>query len=274
MSTQKQEQLEEITKPEEEAVTSNLEPVDDGKEEQEEKQQQQKKKSVQQKKVTPTPVKLDPTEELLKKYKDGINKGETESELLDEEVTGSQLEKALGFEDIEVTDEQMIKDQADYQKRRTTYFRIESKNDWHKIPIFDHYDERGNDIYRLKAFKFYNYPYEVREVVDTVRAEYEDLNRQKTMWDILRMIRDPQARLVASRADRAQKKWIDIGRTFLLHMKDEDLKKAHKDYILLMVDAAMYKQETFVPNYRVKSKDTSQEDQSTTDDSPSQSGIQ
>jgi hypothetical protein len=267
---QQQEQLEEITRPPEEVV------VDDGKtkekEKEKEKEKDNKKTSVTKKKTLE--IKPNPMEELLKKYKDNINKVESEAKELSEELTGSQLEKALGFEDIEVTDEQMIKDQADYQKKRTAYFRIESRNEWHKIPMFDRYDNRGNSVYRLKSFKFYDYPYEVREVIDTIRAEYEDLNRQKAMWDILKMIRDPEARVVASRFTKAQQKWIDVGRTFLLHMKDEDKEKAHKDFILLMVDAAMYRQETFIPNLRVRSKDTSAEEESSSDDSPSQSGIQ
>lgn len=260
---QKQEQLEEITRPPEEVIN-------DGKSK--EKEKDNKKTPITKRKTQE--VKPDPSEELLKKYKDNINKGESEAKELSEELTGTEIEKALGFEDIEVTDEQMIKDQADYQKKRTAYFRIESRNEWHKIPMFDRYDERGNSVYRLKSFKFYDYPYEVREVIDTIRAEYEDLNRQKAMWDILKMIRDPEARVVASRFAKAQQKWIDVGRTFLLHMKDEEKRLAHSNYILLMVDAAMYRQETFIPNLRVKSKDTSQEEESSTEDSQQPSGIQ
>ncbi len=151
---------------------------------------------------------------------------------------------------------------------------MEIKKDWHQIPIFTDFDRKGNPIYRLKSYKFYDYPYEVRNVIDALRGEYEDLYRQKAMWDVLRWIRDPQARIVASNFVKAQHKWIEVGSTFILHMKEDELKKSHKDYILLMIDAAMYKQDTRLPNLQVKSKPTSAEKESTQDDSQQPSGIQ
>lgn len=266
----KQEELDEITKPEDEEVDAEL-------------KSKGKKSTKTERFIAATPPSakiIDPKEKsvelLLQKYKEQIEK--EDSEVLEDEpgkqVTAAELDKALGFEEIEITDEQIVKESADYNKKRNAYFRMEIRNDWHKIPIFDHWDNRGNPIYRLKSYKFYDYPYEVRNVIDAIRGEYEDLYRQKAMWDVLRWIRDPQARIVASNFVKAQHKWIEVGSTFILHMKEEDLKKAHKDYILLMIDAAMYRQDTRLPNLQIKSKPTSAEKESTQDDSQMQSGIQ
>ena len=90
---------------------------------------------------------------------------------------------------------------------------------------------------------------------------------------VIKIFRDETSRTASMKAATSKHKWIDVGRTFILHMKDAEFKKAHKDFILLMIDSAMYRQETFVPNLRLGSSDTSADSESQDTESQKQSGI-
>ena len=261
------EKLESITKPEETTVNEKMEPV---------KQQEAKKdKDKKEKKVTVDNGKSKTASDLLlDKYHDLIEKEKDQSKESDIEAKGPELEKELGLSEYEISDKEIQKDIADYQKRRLAYFRLESAKDWHKVPIYKGVDEDGHSLWRLVSYRFHDYPHEVAEVIDTIRAEYEDATKIKTTFDLIKIFRDETSRTASMRAATAKHKWIDVGRTFILHMKDAEFKKAHKDFILLMIDSAMYRQETFVPNLRIASSDSSADDQSAEPDSQRQSGIQ
>jgi hypothetical protein len=261
-----QEKLESITKPEETTVNERMEPV-----KQEQPQQKQKKK--EEKKIDNGKAKT-ATDLLLEKYHEQIEKEKDQSKESDGETIGTELEKELGLTEYEISDKEIQKDIADYQKRRLAYFRLESAKDWHKIPIWKGTDEDGRSLWRLVSYRFHDYPHEVAEVIDQIRAEYEDATKIKTTFDMIKIFRDETSRSASMKAATSKHKWIDVGRTFILHMKDAEYRKAHKDFILLMIDSAMYRQETFVPNLRIASSDSSADNQSAESDSREPSGIQ
>jgi hypothetical protein len=263
-----EEKLESITKPEEETVNEKGQRVSEEK--------KQKKKDDKKNVVQDNGKARSQSELLLEKYHKLIEEqpGDTREFDTNKEAKGTELEKELGLADYVITDKEIQQDVADYQKRRLAYFRYEAKKEWHKIPIFKKWDTNGDTIYRLVSYRFHDYPYEVAEAVDQVRAEYEDATKVKTTFDLIKIFRDETSRTASMRAATAKHKWIDVGRSFILHMKDEEFKNAHKDFILLMIDTAMYRQETFVPNLQIESRDSSVDDQSQDSDSQRQSGIQ
>jgi hypothetical protein len=272
LSEQEQEQkqekkLEDITRPEEQTVNEKLERV-------REKEEPKKEKKKEEKKIDNGKVKT-ANELLLEKYHNLVEKERDFSQEFDpsKEAKGIDLEKELGLSEYEISDKEIQKDIADYQKRRLAYFRLESAKDWHKIPIWKGTDDDGHSLWRLVSYRFHDYPHEVAEVIDGIRAEYEDATKIKTTFDMIKIFRDEGSRTASMTAAKAKHKWIDVGRTFILHMKDLEFKKAHKDFILLMIDSAMYRQETFVPNLRIASSDSSAEDQSADSDSRKPNGI-
>jgi hypothetical protein len=265
-----EEKLESITKPEEEIVNEKGQRIVEVEEKQKPKKKDEKKLTVDNGKVKSK------ADLLLEQYHEIIEKQPDNTQELDvhHETKGQEIEKELGLHDYVISDKEIQQDVADYQKRRIAYFKLESKKEWHKIPIFKKWDTNGDSIYRLVSYRFHDYPYEVSEAVDQIRAEYEDATKVKTTFDLIKIFRDETSRSASVRASTAKHKWIDTGRTFILHMKDEEFKKAHKDFILLVIDTAMYRQETFIPNLPIESRDSSADDQSAQPDSQRQSGIQ
>ena len=292
MSKIKQEQLDELTKPEEgELVDDNLNEIEGEEKEEDETRQTQKRKenekkvAIKEKPIikaatltteTPKPnIEVhNEADLLLKKYSEQIDKEEEEVIEDAKDVDQENIDTALELEGIEVTDEQLVKEAAERQRKRQTYFGIEAAKEWHKIPMFVKWDGRGHAVYRMKAYKFHDYPYEVRHVIDAIRGEYEDLYKAKQILDFARWFRDPNFRNVSQNYVQAQDKWIQVGSKFILHMKEKDLDLAHKDYILLIIDSFMYRQDTRLPNLQIRSSPTSAENRSTSEDSAQQSGIQ
>lgn len=256
-----QEELDDITRPKDTKVNEKMEPL----------KEKQKKITIDNGKDEVKKV-LSKADQLLEKYGSIIEKEKDHSKIDDDpSAKGDKLEKGLGLENYTVTDKQIQQDTINYQKRRLAYFRLESKKDWHKIPIFQGWDEFGIAEYKLIAYRFHDYPDEIAEVVDKIRADYEDLTKQRQAFDILKIFRDENARTVSTRAAEAKHKWIQVGAKFILHMKDKDVPLAHKDYLLLVIDSSMYKQEAFVPNLPIESDDTSAEEESIPEPSPGQS---
>jgi hypothetical protein len=211
---------------------------------------------------------------LLEQYGSVIEKEKDHSKIEEEGFAkGNELEKSLGLKEYVVSDKDIQRDTVNYQKRRLAYFRLESQKEWHRIPMFEKWDEFGIAEYKLVSYRFHDYPNEVADVIDKLRGDYEDATKVRTAFEILKIFRDEAARTASARAAAAKHKWIQVGAKFILHMKDHELKKAHKDFILLVIDSSMYRQETFVPNLQIESSDTSAEDQSTPEVSPGQKSI-
>jgi hypothetical protein len=289
MSKIKQEQLDELTKPNEgEFVDDDLNEVngnEERNEEEEENKNKKKKVEIKQKPLVkttntsvetlkPDTVVYNEANALLERYGKQIDAAQEEVLEDAKEIAQDKIDAALELEGLEISDEQIVKDAAERQRKRQTYFGIEAEKEWHKIPIFVRWDEKGHAVYKMKAYKFHDYPYEVRHVIDAIRGEYEDLYKAKQILDFARWFRDPNFRNVGKNYVLAQDKWIQVGSKFILHMKESDLDVAHKDYILLVIDSFMYKQDTRVPNLQIKSRPISAENQSTSEDSQQPSGIQ
>lgn len=276
----KQEQLDELTKPKEgELVDDNLDEVKG--ETTDEEAEKKKKKAALTKATTlsnevPKPnVKIhDEADDLLAKYGKQIDAEDEEVKEDKAEVDQENVDAALELEGVEITDEELVKRSTERHRKRQAYFDIESVKEWHKIPMFSKWDGKGHAIYKMKAYKYHDYPYEVRHVIDAIRGEYEDLYKAKQILDFARWFRDPAFRNVGQNYVQAQDKWIQVGSKFILHMKEKDLDVAHKDYILLVIDSFMYRQDTRVPNLQLTSKPTSAENQSTSEDSQQPSAIQ
>jgi hypothetical protein len=282
----KQEELDNLTKPKEgELVDDNLEEVEqeEGEEEFKDKKKKEKEKDkdktvkpvvMRSGEVVPDYKKFEEADDLLTKYSKQIEA--QQEQVLEEEgeVDQDKVDAALDLEGLVVSDEQLVKEAAERQRKRQTYFQIESEKEWHKIAMFVRWDGKGNAVYKMKAYKFHDYPYEVRHVIDAIRGDYEDLYKAKQILDFARWFREPSFRNVSANYVAAQDKWIQVGSKFILHMKEKDLDLAHKDYILLIIDSFMYKQDTRLPNFRITSKPTSAANQSTSEDSAAQSGIQ
>lgn len=260
-----QEQLDEMVKPKEKKVNEKMEPV-------KEKPKEKGKSTIDDGKDESKVVKSK-ADLLMEKYNDQIEEEKDHSRVQERKAKGTELEKELGLEEFTVSDKEIQRDTINYQKRRLAYFRLESKKEWHKIPIFEGWDNEGIAIYRLVSYRYHDYPDEVAEVIDKLRAEYEDLTKVKTVFDMIKIFRDPEARTASTRAAAAKHKWIQVGSKFILHMKDKEFPKAHKDFILLVIDSAMYRQETFIPNLPIESDDTSADDQLAPEASPGQNAI-